>query len=139
MGGVWRTTSAGVTWVPIVDQLTDIDSIGAVVVAPSDPDIIYVGSGDPIAGGDGNGMYKSTDGGKTVDAHRPRGRHRISKMVIDPKDPNLVVVGAVGDGITGKREASIAPPTAGRTWQKVLTPTARRPSATWATTSARRI
>jgi hypothetical protein len=45
VGGVWKTTSAGVTWVPIVDQLTDIDSIGAVVVAPSDPNIIYVGSG----------------------------------------------------------------------------------------------
>ena len=112
MGGVWRTTSAGVTWVPIVDQLTDIDSVGAVVVAPSDPDIIYVGSGDPIAGGDGNGMYKSADGGKTWTHIGLEAAHRISKMVIDPKDPNLVVVAAVGDGNSGEAEASIARPTA---------------------------
>src|SRR3954447_24983927 len=122
MGGVWRTTSAGVTWVPIVDQLTDIDSVGAVVVAPSDPNIIYVGSGDPIAGGDGNGMYKSTDGGKTWTHMGLEAAHRISKMVIDPRDPNLVLVGAVGDGNSGEAGGIYRTTDGGRTWQKVLTP-----------------
>src|SRR3954447_6194236 len=123
MGGVWRTTSAGVTWVPILDQLTDIDSIGAVVVAPSDPNIIYVGSGDPIAGGDGNGMYKSSDGGKTWTHMGLEAAHRISKMVIDPKDPNLVVVAAVGDGNNGEAGGIYRTTDGARTWRKVLTPT----------------
>src|SRR3954451_14375231 len=101
MGGVWKTTSAGVTWTPIVDQLTSIDSIGAVVVAPSDPNVIYVGSGDPIAGGDGAGLYKSPDAGKTWTHIGLDAAHRISKMLIDPKDADLVVVATVGDGNNG--------------------------------------
>ena len=122
MGGVWKTTSAGVTWLPIVDQLTNIDSIGAVVVAPSDPNIVYVGSGDPIAGGDGDGMYKSTDAGKTWTKIGLEAAHRISKMLIDPRDPNLVVAGAVGDGSTGEAGGIYRTTDGGRTWQKVLTP-----------------
>jgi photosystem II stability/assembly factor-like uncharacterized protein len=122
MGGVWRTTSAGVTWVPIVDQLTDIDSVGAVVAAPSDQNIVYVGSGDPIAGGDGNGMYKSSDGGQAWTHMGLEAAHRISKMVIDPKDPNLVVVGAVGDGNNGEAGGIYRTIDGGRTWKKVLTP-----------------
>jgi photosystem II stability/assembly factor-like uncharacterized protein len=122
MGGVWRTTSAGVTWVPIVDQLTDIDGVGAVVAAPSDQNIIYVGSGDPIAGGDGNGMYKSSDGGQAWTHMGLEAAHRISKMVIDPKDPNLVVVGAVGDGNNGEAGGIYRTIDGGRTWKKVLTP-----------------
>ena len=101
MGGVWKTTSAGVRWFPIADQLTNIDSIGAVQVAPSDPNIIYLGSGDPIAGGDGNGIYKSTDAGATWTHIGLENTHRISKMVIDPKYPDLVVATAVGDGNSG--------------------------------------
>src|ERR1019366_6973584 len=64
-GGVWKTTSAGVTWFPIFDQITNVDSVGAVQVAPSDPNIVYAGAGDPIGGSNGDGMYKSTDAGKT--------------------------------------------------------------------------
>ena len=65
LGGIWKTTSAGVTWYPIFDQVTGVDSVGAIQVAPSDPDIIYAGSGDSVGGSDGDGMYKSTDAGKT--------------------------------------------------------------------------
>src|SRR4051794_16047710 len=122
LGGVWKTTSAGVTWIPIADQLTNIDSIGAVQVAPSNPSILYVGSGDPIAGGDGNGMFKSTHGGKTWAHIGLDAAHRISKMVVDPKDPNLVVVAAVGDGNTGEAGGIYRTTDGGATWQKVLTP-----------------
>src|SRR2546427_11067647 len=67
-GGVWKTTSAGETWTPIFDAITAASSVGAVEVAPSDPNVIYVGMGDLIAGGavnEGNGVYKSVDAGKT--------------------------------------------------------------------------
>src|SRR6266513_1151161 len=65
MGGIWKTTSAGVAWYPIFDQVTEVAGIGAIQVAPSDPNIVYAGSGDSVAGSDGDGMYKSTDAGKT--------------------------------------------------------------------------
>jgi photosystem II stability/assembly factor-like uncharacterized protein len=122
MGGLWKTTSAGVRWFPIADEITKIDSIGSVQVAPSDPRVIYLGSGDPIAGGDGNGMYKSTDAGKTWTHIGLESAHRLSKMVIDPKDPNLVVVAAVGDGNSGEAGGVYRTTDGGQTWQKVLTP-----------------
>ena len=65
LGGIWKTTSAGVTWFPVFDQEKSVDSIGAVQVAPSNPDIVYAGAGDPISGSLGNGTWKSTDAGKT--------------------------------------------------------------------------
>ena len=68
-GGIWKTTSGGMTWFPIFDDVTSVDSIGAIQVAPSDPNIIYAGSGDAVAnastGTAGDGMYKSVDAGKT--------------------------------------------------------------------------
>src|SRR5690348_5588454 len=67
-GGVWKTTSAGETWFPIFDGVKEVSSIGAVDVAPSDPNIVYVGTGDIITGGainEGNGVWKSTDAGVT--------------------------------------------------------------------------
>ena len=122
LGGVWKTTSAGVKWSPIADQLTNIDSIGSVMVAPSDPNIVYMGSGDPIAGGDGDGMYKSTDAGKTWTRIGLQDAHRLSRMVVDPKDPNLVVIGAVGASNTDKAGGVYRTTDGGQTWQKVLTP-----------------
>ncbi|HEV2617844.1 MAG TPA: hypothetical protein VGU63_14675, partial [Candidatus Acidoferrales bacterium] len=68
-GGIWKTTSGGMTWYPVFDQVTEVDSIGAIQVAPSNANIIYAGSGDAVSnfatGSNGNGMYKSTDAGKT--------------------------------------------------------------------------
>src|SRR3954469_1125178 len=67
-GGVWKTTSAGETWYPVFDDVKDVSSIGAVEVAPSDPNIVYVGTGDMITGGainEGKGMYRSSDAGRT--------------------------------------------------------------------------
>src|SRR5919204_2726476 len=68
MGGVWKTTSAGETWYPIFDSVKEASSVGSIAVAPSNPDVIYVGMGDFIIGGGidgGNGVYKSTDAGRT--------------------------------------------------------------------------
>ena len=62
-GGIWKSTSAGVTWFPIFDQFTSVDSIGAIQVAPSDSNIVYAGTGDSVGGSSGDGMYKSTDAG----------------------------------------------------------------------------
>src|ERR1700739_596751 len=65
LGGILKTTSAGVTWFPILDQETSVDSIGAIQVAPSNPNIIYAGAGDPIGGSLGNGIWKSAQAGAT--------------------------------------------------------------------------
>jgi hypothetical protein len=99
-GGVWKTTSAGETWYPIFDSVTDVASIGAVEVAPSDPNVIYVGTGDMITGGginEGNGVYKSTNAGKTWQHLGLDATKQIPSMLVDPHDPNLVMIAAQGD------------------------------------------
>src|SRR6266496_3447823 len=96
-GGIWKTTNAGVSWFPIFDQFTNVDSIGAIQVAPSDPNIVYAGTGDSVQGSSGDGIYKSTDAGKTWTHIGLEDTVKINKMVIDPKDPNIVVVSTQGD------------------------------------------
>ena len=88
-GGIWKTTSAGVTWFPIFDQETSVDSIGAIQVAPSNPDIVYAGAGDPIGGSLGNGMWKSVDAGKTWEHIGLENTVKIDSILVDPNDPNL--------------------------------------------------
>ncbi|MEP6788766.1 MAG: hypothetical protein ABJB40_10075, partial [Acidobacteriota bacterium] len=120
-GGLWKTTSAGVTWFPIFDQFQNVDSIGAVQVAPSDPNIVYVGTGDSVQGSSGDGMYKSTDAGKTWTHIGLEETTKINKMVIDPKDPNIVVVSTQGDA---KRNGQgiFRTTDGGKTWTNVLRP-----------------
>src|SRR5262249_23858034 len=96
-GGVWKTTSAGVVWKPIFDQFTNVDSIGAIQVSPSNPDIVYVGTGDSVQGSLGDGMYKSTDAGKTWTHIGLEETTKINRIMIDPKDPNLVIVSTQGN------------------------------------------
>ena len=84
-GGIWKTTSAGVTWFPIFDQFTQVDGIGAIQVAPSDPNVIYAGSGDSVQGSSGDGMYKSTDAGKTWTHVGLEETTKINKIVVDPE------------------------------------------------------
>src|ERR1700744_1600288 len=91
LGGIWKTTSAGVTWFPVSDQQTSVDSFGAIQVAPSDPNIIYAGAGDPISGSLGNGMWKSTDAGKTWQHIGLEDSVKIDSFIFDPADPNLVL------------------------------------------------
>jgi photosystem II stability/assembly factor-like uncharacterized protein len=120
-GGVWKTTNAGVTWSPIFDQLTNVDSIGAIQVAPSDPNIIYVGTGDSVGGSSGDGMYKSTDAGKTWTHIGLEETTKINKMVVDPKDPNIVIVSTQGDAQHNGR-GIYRTTDGGKTWENTLKP-----------------
>jgi photosystem II stability/assembly factor-like uncharacterized protein len=99
-GGVWKTTNAGATWWPIFDSVKDAEVIGAVDVAPSNGNTIYVGTGDLITGGgiaEGNGMYKSTDAGATWTRIGLEKTKQIPSIVVDPRDANVVLVAAQGD------------------------------------------
>src|SRR3989441_7203650 len=97
-GGVWKTTSAGETWYPIFDSIRTTSSIGAVEVAPSDPSVIYVGTGDlnSFFDGLGDGLYKSSDAGHTWHHIGLEGSQQITSILVHPRDPNLVLVGALG-------------------------------------------
>jgi len=120
-GGIWKTTSAGVKWTPIFDQFTNVDSIGAIQVAPSDADIVYAGTGDSVQGSLGDGMYKSIDAGKTWTHIGLEETTKINKMVVDPKDPDLVVASTQGDARhTG--QGIYRTTDGGKTWQNTLRP-----------------
>jgi photosystem II stability/assembly factor-like uncharacterized protein len=121
LGGIWKTTSAGVTWFPVFDQVKNVDSIGAVQVAPSNPDIVYAGTGDPIQGSLGNGMWKSTDAGKTWQHIGLEDTVKVTSIVVDPKDPNLVLASAMGDA--NRKGGGVYRSTdGGQTWTNVLKP-----------------
>src|SRR6266852_6548526 len=97
-GGVWKTTDAGTVWTPIFDN-QPVGSIGAIAVAPSDPKTIYVGTGESDIRSNlssGNGVYKSRDGGATWSHIGLEDTRQISRIVVDPQDPNVVYVGALG-------------------------------------------
>jgi photosystem II stability/assembly factor-like uncharacterized protein len=122
-GGVWRTTDAGRTWVPIFDD-QPTNSIGALAIAPSNPDIIYVGSGEGLRRPDlsvGDGIYKSTDAGRTWQHLGLRDAQQIGSILIDPKDPNRVFVAAVGHPYGPNAERGVFRSLdGGQTWRKVL-------------------
>ena len=120
-GGIWKTTSAGVTWFPIFDQFTNVDSVGAIQVAPSDPNIVYAGTGDSVQGSLGDGMYKSTDAGKTWTHIGLEDTVKINRIVIDPKDPNLVLASTQGDA-RHKGQGVYRSTDGGKTWMNVLKP-----------------
>jgi photosystem II stability/assembly factor-like uncharacterized protein len=122
-GGVWESENAGRTWKPIFDSQS-VASIGAMAVAPSNPDIIYVGSGEADMRGDiqqGDGMYKSTDAGKTWSHIGLVDTRQIGKVLIDPKDPNIVYVAALGHQYGPNEERGVFKTTdGGASWHKVL-------------------
>jgi len=121
LGGIWKTTSAGVTWFPVFDQETSVDSIGAIQVAPSNPDIVYAGAGDPIQGSLGNGMWKSADAGKSWQHIGLEDTVKIDSILVDPADPNLVVVSALGDN-TRHGGGVYRSTDGGQSWTSVLKP-----------------
>src|SRR5215470_16363285 len=122
-GGVWKTTNGGETWEPIFDG-QPIGSIGALAVAPSNPDVIYVGTGEADFRSDltyGNGMYKSVDGGKTWNNIGLRDSRHVARVVVDPRNPDLVLVAALGEAYGPNPERGVFRSTdGGATWQKVL-------------------
>lgn len=120
-GGIWKTTSAGVTWSPIFDQFPNVDSIGAIQVAPSDANIVYAGTGDSVQGSLGDGMYKSVDAGKTWTHIGLEDTVKINRIAIDPKDPDLVLVSTQGDAQHSGR-GIYRSTDGGKTWTNVFKP-----------------
>ncbi len=122
-GGIWKSNDYGRTWKPIFDK-ESTGSIGSIAVAPSDPSIIYVGSGEGIIRPDGalgNGMYKSTDAGKTWTHLGLRDSQKIPKVVVDPHNPNRLFVAAMGHPYGPNKQRGIFRSTAGgKTFKKVL-------------------
>jgi len=122
-GGVWKTNDFGRTWQPIFDA-EPTGSIGAIEVAPSDPRIVYVGSGEGLHRPDlsvGDGIYKSTDGGVTWTHLGLRDGQQISQMAIDPHDPNRLFVAVAGHPYGPNPERGVYRSTdGGQTFQKVL-------------------
>ncbi len=123
-GGVWKTENAGRTWFPISDQGIPIGSIGAIAVAPSNPDIIYVGTGEADIRSQhsyGIGMYKSTDAGKTWTHVGLEGTRQIGRVAVDPANPNRVYVAALGHVYDANPDRGVyRSMDGGATWKKIL-------------------
>ncbi|HEU4837356.1 MAG TPA: hypothetical protein VFS90_23200 [Pyrinomonadaceae bacterium] len=122
-GGIWKTIDGGAHWEPIFDS-QPVSSIGALAIAPSDPNIVWAGTGEPWIRSHisvGQGVYKSTDAGKTWTLMGLEKTGRISRVVIDPKNPNIVLVGALGHAYGPQQERGVFRTTdGGKTWERVL-------------------
>jgi photosystem II stability/assembly factor-like uncharacterized protein len=122
-GGVWKTTDDGQTWRPVFDQAGSL-CIGDVTVSQSNPDVVWVGTGEgnilrSVSHGDG--VYKSTDGGKSWKNMGLRDSRHTGRIVIHPKNPDIVYVGALGHAWAPNTERGLFKTTdGGRTWDKVL-------------------
>ena len=123
-GGVWKTTNGGQTWRNMTDGRSDISSVGAIALAPSDHNVIYVGGGEGQLREDltyGNGMYRSTDGGQHWQHLGLDDTQQIAKVVVDPRDPDKVFVAAMGHAFGPNAERGVfRSGDGGRSWKKVL-------------------
>jgi photosystem II stability/assembly factor-like uncharacterized protein len=123
-GGVFKTVDGGHSWKPITDGQLKLGSIGAITVAPSNPNVIYVGTGEaPMRGNasHGDGVYKSTDAGKTWIHVGLDDTEQIGKICVDPRDPDLVYVAAVGHMSGPNEERGVfRSKDGGKNWLKVL-------------------
>lgn len=122
-GGVWKTTDAGATWLPLTDK-TPISSVGAIAVANSNRNVIYVGSGEGAPRGNmtwGDGVYKSSDGGKNWVSLGLRDTRQIGALIVDPNNPDIVLVAALGHAFGPNAERGIFRSTdGGKSWTKTL-------------------
>jgi photosystem II stability/assembly factor-like uncharacterized protein len=123
-GGVWRTQNAGQSWTNITDGKTDISSVGAMAIAPSDPNVIYVGTGEGQLREDltfGTGIYRSTDAGTTWTRLGLGDSHQIADIVVDPRDPDHAWVAAMGHAFGPNSERGVFRTLdGGKTWKRVL-------------------
>ena len=123
-GGLWKTTDGGTTWRPVTDGQLKSSSVGAVAVAPSNPDVVYLGMGETQFRGNimqGDGVYRSTDGGRTW-SHRGLGDvQAISRIRVDPSNPERAYVAALGNPFgPGDARGVYRTVDGGGTWQRVL-------------------
>jgi photosystem II stability/assembly factor-like uncharacterized protein len=122
-GGVWKSTDDGTTWAPISDKYP-FWSVGAIAVAPSSPNVIYAGTGEACIRGDityGNGVWKSTDSGKTWQHIGLEDTRQIGRVMVNPANPDIVFVAALGHAFGPNPERGVFRSTdGGKTWQKVL-------------------
>jgi photosystem II stability/assembly factor-like uncharacterized protein len=122
-GGVWKTENEGTTWEPIFDQEAST-SIGDVTLAPSNNDIMFIGTGEPNifrSSMAGSGVYKSTDAGKTWQHMGLTGTHTIARIVIHPKNPDVVYVAASGHEWTNNKERGVYKTVdGGKNWERIL-------------------
>src|ERR1700751_2125066 len=122
-GGVWKTTDGGNTWVPLTDG-PPISSVGAIAIAPSKHDILYVGTGEAAPRGNmtyGDGVYRSVDGGKTWSHLGLKDTRQIGAVIVDPNNADIVLVAAFGHAFGPNAERGVfRTADGGRTWTKVL-------------------
>jgi len=123
-GGVWKTEDGGLQWKNVSDGYFGTGSVGAVAVAPSDPNVVFVGMGEACFRGNathGDGVYKSTDAGKTWTRVGLEATRQIGRIRIDPRNPDVVWVAALGDAFGPSEHRGVyRTRDGGRTWQKVL-------------------
>ena len=123
-GGVWKTTDGGNNWSPVSDKYFKTGSVGAIAVSESDPNIIYVGMGEETVRGNvshGDGVYKSTDGGKSWKFLGLGDTRQIGRIRIDPKNPDIAYVAAIGHLFAPNEERGVFRTTdGGKNWKKIL-------------------
>src|SRR6266568_3627876 len=122
-GGVWKTTNNGTTWESVFDK-ESVSTIGDIAIAPSDPSVVWVGTGEPNnrqSSSWGDGAYKSLDGGKTWKKMGLEATHHIGRIVIHPKNPEVVYVAALGHLWGPNAERGVYKTSdGGKTWSQVL-------------------
>jgi photosystem II stability/assembly factor-like uncharacterized protein len=122
-GGVWKTSDGGLTWAPIFDD-QDFPSIGAIAVAESDPNVVWVGTGEAFIRSNvsiGNGVFRSTDGGNTWEHKGLDGSGRIGRIIVHPSDPDVAYAAVLGHGYSPQPGRGVFRTTdGGVTWEHVL-------------------
>ncbi|HWS53907.1 MAG TPA: hypothetical protein VN228_07265, partial [Pyrinomonadaceae bacterium] len=123
-GGVWKTTDGGINWEPLGDGTFKTGSVGAVAVAESDPNVLYVGMGEQTLRGNvshGDGMYKSTDAGRTWKKAGLEDTRHVSRVRVHPRDADLVYVAAIGHAFGPNEQRGVfRSKDGGRTWERIL-------------------